>query len=134
MRSSPEDAAFYKRFHDLMLSSMRAGTPREELHQQMVGKGVPEKTAERILFAVEQELAAKTAIQQRPRSLWKVLGIVAVVWGALAGYVVWQMTKDGTFSWKYLIAGGVLALILTARVIGRLGLRLREPVDLPPPK
>jgi hypothetical protein len=134
LRSSPEDAAFYKRFHDLTLASLRRGTPREEMLRELVGKGVPEKTADRILFAVEQELAAKAAIHQRPTSLWKLLGIVALVWGAVAGYLVWQMSKDGTFSWGYLIAGGVMALILTARVIGRIGLRLREPVDLPPPK
>jgi hypothetical protein len=134
LKSSPEDAAFYKRFHDPTLFSLRKGTPRSEMLLELVGKGVPEKTAERIVLAVEQELAIAAAAHKPRTSGWKMLGFVALVWGAIAGYLVWQMTRDSTFSWGYLIAGGVIALILTARVIGRIGLGLREPVDLPPPK
>src|SRR5262245_7089217 len=102
--------------------------------RELVGKGIPENTAERIVLAVEQELATKAALHAPRTSVWKMLGFVALIWGALAGYLVWQMTKDSTFSWGYLIAGGVTATILTARVIGRIGLGLRDPVDLPPPK
>ena len=134
LRSSPEDAAFYKRFHDPTLFSLRKGTPRDEMLRELVGKGVPEQTAERIVLAVEQELATKATIHKPRTSVWKLLGFVALVWGAIAGYLVWQMTKDSTFSWGYLIAGGVIAIILTARIIGRISLGLREPVDLPPPK
>jgi hypothetical protein len=132
LRSSPEDAAFYKRFHDPTLFSLRKGTPRDEMLRQLVGKGVPEKTAERIVQAVEHELSTAAAMHRPRTSVWKTLGFVALIWGAVAGYLVWQMTKDSTFSWGYLIAGGVIALIVTIRVIGRIGLGLREPVDLPP--
>jgi len=134
LRSSPEDAAFYKRFHDSTLFSLRKGTSRDEMIRELIGKGVPEKTAERIVVAVEMELAAATATQKPRTRVWKVLGFVALIWGAIAGYLIWQMSKDSTLHWGYLVAGGVIALILTARVIGRIGLGLREPVDLPPPK
>ena len=50
LKSSPEDAAFYKRFHDPTLFSLRKGTPRDEILRELGGKGVPEKTAERIVL------------------------------------------------------------------------------------
>jgi hypothetical protein len=133
LRSSPEDAAFYRKYHDHALSSLRQGTPREELLKDLADKGVPEKTADRILIAVGQELALKAAKSSPPRSFGKVIAFVVVVWGAVAGYLVWQMKKDGTFHWKYLVAGGAIALFLTARVASRLFLRQRDVVDLPPP-
>jgi hypothetical protein len=134
LRSSPEDAAFYRQFHDHALSTLRNGTPREQLLKELADKGVPEKTAARIVIAVEQELAlSKPAGIVSPRGVGKVLGFIVLVWGAVAGYLIWQMKKDGTFHWKYLVAGGVIALFLTARVVSRLLLRQRDVTDMPPP-
>jgi hypothetical protein len=134
LKSSPEDAAFYRKFHDSVLSGLRRGTPREQVLQDLAAQGVPEKTANRIVVAGEQELAlSKAARGAAPGAVWKTLGFIALVWGAVAGYLCWQLTRDGTFHWKYLAAAGVIALFLTARVVGRLLLRQREPIDLPPP-
>jgi len=134
LRSSPEDAAFYRRFHDHALSALRDCIPREQLQKELADKGVPGKTAARIVIAVEMELAlANPAGSGPPRSMGKVLGFIALVWGAVAGYIVWQMKKDGTFHWKYLAAGGAIALFLTVRVMSRLLPRQRNPIDLPPP-
>jgi hypothetical protein len=134
LRSSPEDAAFYRQFHDHALAALRQGAPREQLLQELVGNGVPEKTAARIVIAVEQELAlANPARSGSPRGVGKVLGFIALVWGAVAGYLVWQMTKGGTFQWKYLVAAGVIAVYLTIRIASRLLLRRKEPADLPSP-
>jgi hypothetical protein len=134
LRSSPEDAAFYRKFHDYALSTLRKGTPREQLLQELAGKGVPEKTADRIVVAVEQELALAAAAKDgSPGRQWKVFGFIVLVWGSVAGYIVWQMKKDGTFHWKYLVVGGVISLVLSARVVSRLLIRQRELVHLPPP-
>ncbi len=134
LRSSPEDAALYRKFHDHALSTLRKGTPREQLLQDLVGQGVPETTASRIVVAVEQELALETPERGSPRSVWKVAVFIAGVWGAVGGYLVWQMTRGATFNWKYLLAAGVIALILTVRVVGRLLLHQRDVTDLPPPR
>ena len=134
LRSSPEDAAFYRQFHDHALDTLRNGTPREQLLKELADKGVPEKTAARIVIAVEQELAlAKAAPGGSPRSPWKIVLFLLAVWGSVAGYIVWQMRKDGTFHWKYLAVGGGIALVLSARVALRLLLRQKELVHLPPP-
>jgi len=134
LKSSPEDAAFYRQFHDHALATLRIGSPREQLLKELVDKGVPEKTAARIVIAVEQELAvANPARSGSPRGVGKVLGFIILAWGAVAGYLVWQMTKDGTFQWKYLVAAGVIAVYLTIRVVSRLLLHRKEPADLPSP-
>ena len=52
LRTSPEDAAFYRQFHDHALSTLRSGTPREQLLKELADKGGPEKTAARIVIAV----------------------------------------------------------------------------------
>lgn len=134
MKSSPEDAAHYRRFHDHALATLRKGIPREELLAELTGKGVPEQTAHRILVAVEQELALANGQKPKPGRLWKTLAFAATVWGLFGAYVVWQMTRDGTFHWNYLIVGGVIVLILSARVVGRLLLKQPDITDLPPPR
>jgi len=74
LKSSPEDAAFYRQFHYHALATLRKGSPREQLLQELVDKGVPEKTAARIVIAVEQELAvANPARSGSPRGVGKVL-------------------------------------------------------------
>ena len=135
LRSSPEDAAFYKRFHDHVLFSLRKGAGRDAMLHELADKGVPDKTAERIVAAVEQELALAAAAQgARLRIGWKSIAFIVLFWAGLVAYLVWQMTRDGTFHWGYLGAGGFIALLLTARVILKLGFRVRDPIDLPPPK
>lgn len=134
LRSSPEDAAFYRQFHDHALSALRSGTPREQLLKDLADKGVPEKTAARIVIAVGLELSAASGATGggRPK-VWKAVAFILLIWGIVAAYLAWRMTKDGTFSLKYLIAGGVIVLILSARVMSRLLPGRREPIDLPPP-
>jgi hypothetical protein len=134
LRSSPEDAAFYRQFHDHALAALRQGTPREQLLRDLADKGVPEKTAARIVIAVEQELALAAAAKGGlAGNRWKIIGFIVLVWGSVAGYIVWQLRKDGTLHWKYLVVAGVIAVILSARVVSRLLIRQKELVHLPPP-
>jgi len=134
LRSSPEDAAFYRQFHDRVLSTLRQGASREQILRELAAQGVPGKTADRIVVAGEQELAlARTVRGASSGRAWKTLGFIVLAWGAVAGYLAWQMTRGGTFHWKSLVAAGLIALFLTARVVGRLLLRQRGPEDLPTP-
>ena len=83
---------------------------------------------------MEQELAVANPPRSGSRlGVGKILGFIALVWGAVAAYLVWQMTKGGTFQWKYLVAAGVIAVYLTIRVVSRQLLRRKEPTDLPSP-
>jgi hypothetical protein len=133
LRSSPEDAAFYRQFHDHALSALRNGTPREQLLKDLADKGVPEKTAARIVIAVEQELALQTAGSSPPGRKWKVLAFIIAIWGSIAGYIAWQMTKDGAFHWKYLAGAGAIATFLSYRTVSRSLLRMADPNPPPPP-
>jgi hypothetical protein len=133
LRSSPEDAAFYRQFHDHALSTLRNGTPREQLLKDLADKGVPEKTAARIVIAVEQELALQTAGTSPPGRKWKVLAFIIVIWGSIAGYIAWQRTKYGAFHWKYLAGAGAIAAFLSYRTISRLLMNRPDPAPPPDP-
>lgn len=131
LRSSPEDAAFFRQFHDHGLCALRKGTPRQELLQDLVGKGVPEHTAERIVVAVELEHGVSTgSAAAPPRRAWKLLLFVLAVWGAVGAVLVRQMTRDGPFHWKSLVGAGLVASFLSARVVFR---SHRALTPLPPP-
>jgi len=136
-RASPEDAVFYRRFHDFALSSLRKGAPRQDLLRDLLTRGVPEKTAERIVVAVEQEHGVAVAGTEAGRiskgKMW-VLGVAGFAFfGTISAYVAVQMSEDRTLKAKYVVPAMVLTLVLTAVVISRLLLKTRGPHDLPPP-
>src|SRR5438045_3287982 len=60
-RASPEDAVFYHKHRFQALASLQGGTSREDLIRDLLSKGVPQRTAERIVTAVEQEHAVKSS-------------------------------------------------------------------------
>jgi hypothetical protein len=133
-RASPEDAAFYRRFHDVALSSLRKGVPREELLGDLLTRGVPEKTAERIVMAVEQEHGVAIVPKAGPRGKrWVIALAVVAAFGCTTVYLALQMSEDRTLQAKYLVPAILIALVLSAIVIQRLLLRVRGPEDLPPP-
>lgn len=134
-RASPEDAAFYRRFHDFALSSIRKGVPRQDVLRDLLTRGVPERTAERIVGAVEQEFAtAHSAPHSIPSGKrWVIAVAIIVVFGCATVYIALQMAEDKTLKAKYLFPGMVIALVVTGIVIQRLLLRVRGPHNLPPP-
>src|SRR5581483_133492 len=111
-RASPEDAAFYRRFHDSALSAIRKGVPRQDVLQDLVTRGVPDKTAQRIVTAVEQEHAMASAAPHRIPSgkRWIVAVATIVVFGGATVYIALQMAEDKTLKAKYLFPAMVVAL------------------------
>jgi hypothetical protein len=134
-RASPEDAAFYRRFHDYALSSLRKGVSREDLLRDLQARGVPDKTAERIVVAVEQEHALAVAAPGGvPKGKGWIIGVaLLVVFGSSAVYIATQMAEDKTLKLKYLLPAMIVALVLTGIVVSRLLLKTRGLHDLPPP-
>lgn len=135
LRTSAEDAAFFRKFHHSALASLRQGLPREEVLRELLTRGVPEKTAERIVVAVEQEHAAKSQTpHQSPSGRRWVIGLATVlVFGCASVYIAMQMAEDKTLRMKYLLPAMIVVLLLSGIVIQRLLLKVRGPYDLPPP-
>lgn len=135
LRSSPEDAALFKQHHEPTLAALRQGKPRDELVRELIAKGVPDKTAARILVAVEMENATAVAKQESRPGAAKAITYIVMIWSVLAVYAYWQVTRKAGIHWGTLIPCGVIACWLTARIVSRrLVRRRREPADLPPPK
>jgi hypothetical protein len=101
---------------------------------ELLKRGVPEKTAERIIVAVEQEKQVAEAPQGAPRGKGKVIAAAVIVaFGCLTVYIALLLSGDWTLHAKYLVPAVIIALVLSAIVIQRLVLRVRGPEDLPPP-
>jgi hypothetical protein len=134
-RASPEDAAFYRKYHDSALSAIRKGITREAILLELIDHHVPEETAKRILGAVEQEHAMAAAISPRlsKGKRWLIAIAVIVVFGSASIYVAIQMSQDGKLHAEYLIGAVIGTLGIAAMVILRLFLSGRGPKYLPPP-
>jgi len=118
-RSSPEDAAFYKQHHEPTLAALRQGKTRDELVRDMISKGVPDKTAERIMVAVEMEARGFYDARYGTSGAAKAITYLVMIWSVFAAYASYQATRKAGIHWMPLVGGGVIALWLSARIISR---------------
>lgn len=134
LRSSPEDAEHYRRHHDAALDALRNGIPREQLLRELGSCGVPEKTAERIVAAVEQEKGLGS-VSMRDDSkkvsgvLWGMILMTLLIVAGNAAYFGWRWAREGSatpgnFSPSVVIGGGLAGFTFLRRL-----LKTRDPAD-----
>jgi len=122
LRSSPEEAALYRRFHDPGLAALHRGVSRVQLLQELADQGVSLISAERIVTALEQEAALGGGLQPRSGTASNtslVLIIVVLIWGGMTALVAGYMIRGMKFHWGYLVSAGVVALSATLRLVFR---------------
>lgn len=137
LRSSPEDAALYRKYHDSTLSWLRKGVPHAELVRELIRLGVPDKTAERIVFAVAHENAHFGAPQKAPvRPTWLIQILIVVVLmsaAGIGGYVYSQVKRGETPRAGYVVPGAITLMTGVTFAMRGIFRRPRGPQDLPPP-
>jgi len=122
LKSSPEEAALYRRFHDPGLAALYRGVTRVQLLQELADQGVSLISAERIVTALEQEAAlggGRTLEPRKSSNTSFVLLIVVLIWGGMTALVAGYMIRGMNFHWGYLVSAGMVALIATLRLVGR---------------
>ena len=132
LRSSSEDAEHFRKFHAHVLSTLRGGGRREDLLKELVAGGVPEKTAERIVVASEQEIAAESfspGLSRRQR--WGVVAFAVAVFVGIGGYIVREMARDHTLSFKYALPALVFCAVMAAVIIRRFFFSGKGPLEPP---
>jgi len=135
LRSDAEDAAHYRKFHAHALATLERGSPRDGLLKELIAGGVPERTAERIVVSVEQELAAKSYSQGLTRGQrWGMVAFTVLFFSAIAAYVIWQMSRDRALSLKYAAPGLILLVVASGGIAGRILLRPQGSLRNPPPR
>ena len=134
LRSSPEDEAHYRQFHDAVLARRQAGIPREEILKDLTGSGVPEKTAERIVFAVEQELEHSAFSSQVTRKVsWIRTGGIGLFIFLVAAYAAWQMGEHRRIPLRVALPGLFIAITAMTFVFGRFSRKMKPPLGPPSP-
>ena len=126
-RSSPEDAEFYRKFHDSALSALQQGRSRSEILQELTARGVPAESAERVVRAVEQEAAVSDWKPDHSVSKW----ISAMVFGTLGmmvmAVVIWSRLSESGVSLKGLLPPLFIVLIVSGLFVARSLRKLRGP-------
>jgi hypothetical protein len=134
LRTSPEDAEHYKKFHDRVLEALRGGTPREELLKELAGNGVPASTAERIVYSVEQQVEHAAFSSRASRTAfwisWSVAGIFVFLGAA---YAAWQMGEHRRIPLRVALPGMAIVIAAMVFTFGRFSRRIKPPDNLPPP-
>ncbi|HZE99508.1 MAG TPA: hypothetical protein VE981_21060 [Planctomycetota bacterium] len=120
-RASPEDEAFYRRLHDVVLEKVRGGMASDILERELRDQGVPEKTAQRIVVAVRQEAELTRARDTVPsRHRWIVMGFTALVLGS-GGAFVYRRNRQNEYwtprtFWLSLLALGIVSVFSFRRL------------------
>jgi hypothetical protein len=115
---------------------LEGGTSREDLIRDLLSKGVPERTAERIVTAVEQEHAVKSSPPHTVphMKLWLAYMLGPTFMLALSTCFTIGISQDRSLKANnYLIVAMVVSIVVSGIVAQRLVLRARGPRDLPPP-
>ena len=126
-RSSPEDAAFYREFHDMVVSALREGRTPEQIVEQLRVRNLPESTARRIVWAVGHE--AQQADFHPGRETRQLIGTMwaAVVFAlAILGFIAWRVVREGA-GWRTVVPGVVVFAIMSCIVFARFGQKLKGP-------
>ena len=134
LRSSAEDAEHYRRHHDAALAALRNGIPRENLLRELVSCGVPEKTAERIVAAVEQEKGMGDVTQRGvsttfSATFWLIIVFSLLILGGNAAYFGWRWGREGSptpgnFAPSVVVGGGLAGFVFLRRL-----LKTKDPAD-----
>jgi hypothetical protein len=112
LKSSPEEAEFYRRFHDRGVAALRQGISRDALLKELQEHGASLLSAERLVTAFEQEASLKGKADQHKGDRNPVVFIVALVLGlGSAGYLAWTLGHDGQFRWGY-VGGAILLVVI----------------------
>ena len=130
LRSSPEDEAFYRRYHDSALAGVRQGRTADEVTQELLTRGVPAETAKKIVWAVQHEFAQSTFKPgARSRHVRLILVVCAVFMFVTLGLLGWTLFREGASVVSIVIAI-VIVMVLGGVAFGRLALKMRGPTDL----
>ncbi len=121
LKMDPEDAELYRKYHDQTLSALRSGFTAEQICTELVSHGVPERTAARIVIAVQQEVTlAGGPKASKPHRPFRLFSWVALLFLIGAGsYVAWQAGKENHLKWGQAIPIAVVAIVVS-RAIYRL--------------
>jgi hypothetical protein len=95
-RSSPEEEALYRQYHDSALAGLHQGRTPEEVVQELLSRGVAPQTAKRIAWAVNHEFT-QAASKPGPPSRYLRWAIVtgAVFLLCTFGAIGWFMIREG---------------------------------------
>lgn len=117
LRSSPEEAEWYRRFHDRGVAALRQGISRDALLKELQEHGVPLLSAERLVTAFEQEASLSVEAGQI-RGGGKLTGsliAILVVGVGFACYFMWTLGHEGKFRWGYAAAAILITVIAAFR-------------------
>jgi hypothetical protein len=95
-KSSPEDAALYREFHDTVVSALREGRTPDQIVEQLRIRNVPESTARRIVWAVGHEVQhSDSESTPEPRRMSGIVIVSAVFIIAMLGFTAWRVGREG---------------------------------------
>jgi len=121
LKTDPEDAEHFRKYHDEVVSALKKGYRTDQIHTELVTQGVPDKTARRIVIAVEQELALagapKASTSSGPFGLFSWVALLLLM--GLGTYVAWQAGRESHLQWRLGIPVAVLASVVARAIFRR---------------
>lgn len=112
LRSSPEEAEFYRRFRERGVAALRQGISRDALLKELESHGVSLLSAERLVTAFEQEVAIGGGAE--PVNKGGISGTVLAIVGigvGFAAYLMWSLGRNGGSRWG-IVAWPVLFIVV----------------------
>jgi hypothetical protein len=95
LKSSPEEAALYRRHHDRGVAALRSGGTRDALLKELADQGVSLLSAERLVTAFEQEASLHAAAHQSRRGNGSTYLIIMLLSAAGIGAIIlWAWYRD----------------------------------------
>lgn len=121
LKTDPEDAGHYQKYHDEVVSALKKGYPADQVRTELVTQGVPDKTARRIVIAVEQELtlagAPKASKSSGPFVLFSWVALLLLT--CVGSYVAWQAGRENHVQWRAGIPVAVLVAVVARAILRR---------------
>jgi len=120
LKSSPEEAEFYRRFHDAGVAALRQGTSRDALLKELQDQGVSLLSAERLVTAFEQEASLFTQKDHlRGQSFIGSFLLIGIFGLSFACYVMWDLGRNEGSRWGYAAWAAVAIVAAIIRAVRR---------------
>jgi len=121
LKTDPADAEHYQKYHDEVVSALKKGYPKDQIRTELVTQGVPDKTAGRIVIAVEQELtlagAPKASKSRGPFGLFSWVALLILM--CLGSTVAWQAGRENHLKWRAYIPIAILTAVVARAIFRR---------------